>query len=291
MSNNYRKSCTTKNWGFTLDKTLENMLKPQTTKIDFSKLDKRLFPFQQKGIAFIEEKNGRALIGDEMGLGKTIQALSWLKYHPEKRPVIIIVPASLKLNWKKEAEEWLHKPTIQIISGKSIYPITSKDIIIINYDILTVWVKPLKLIKPKVLICDEIQYIKSSRTQRTKATKKLARNIPHIIGLSGTPIVNRPIEAYNAIKIINPNIVTTQWEYAHRYCNAHYNGFGWDFSGASNTNELHQKLKPILLRRLKKDVLKELPEKLYSFIPIPLENKKEYESADQIGRASCRERV
>jgi SWI/SNF-related matrix-associated actin-dependent regulator 1 of chromatin subfamily A len=128
---------------------------------------------------------------------------------------------------------------------------------------------------------DEIHYIKNNGARRTKATKLLAKGIPHVIGLSGTPIVNRPIEAYNAIKMIDPDLFTNGWEYAHRYCGARNNGYGWDFSGATNTEELHQKLvESIMIRRKKVDVLTDLPEKLYSFVPIELDNEKEYKAAE-----------
>jgi SWI/SNF-related matrix-associated actin-dependent regulator 1 of chromatin subfamily A len=102
-----------------------------------------LYPFQNKGVAFIEEHKGRALIADEMGLGKTIQALAWLQLHREKQPVIIVVPASLKLNWEREAKVWLPNPKTEILSG-SIPWIPTGDILIINYDILSYWIDVLK---------------------------------------------------------------------------------------------------------------------------------------------------
>ncbi len=273
-------------WGFELDDHLKAFVEKIKVKEDtivvsgVKGLKGELYPFQYKGVAFIETNRGRALIADEMGLGKTIQALAWLQMHRDKSPVVIIVPASLKLNWKREAEKWLPFPGVEILSGTQPWKLTG-DMIIINYDIVHAWIDDLKRIKPQVLIMDEVHYIKSNKAHRTKAVKQLGKGIPHIIGLSGTPIINRPVEAFNAIQLINPDLFPNYWEFTHKYCNAHHNGFGWNFSGASNTDELHKRLiETIMIRRLKKDVLPDLPDKIYSFIPIELENEKEYLNAE-----------
>ena len=276
-----------KKWGFMLDSKLEIFLQKVNTHIDPAAtievpgLKDHLFPFQDRGVAFIESRDGRALIADEMGLGKTIEALAWLQLHPERRPAIVVVPASLKLNWQREAQHWMGDPKVQVLSGTSLYKVTG-EIIVINYDILGDWFPALKAMNPQVLICDEIHYIKSNSARRTKAVKQLAKGIPHVIGLSGTPIVNRPVEAFNTLHIIDPTVVGSFWSYAHRYCNAHNNGFGWDFNGASNTAELHERLtQTVMLRRVKSDVLTDLPDKLHSFVPIELDNEKEYRSAER----------
>lgn len=273
-----------KEWGFVLDTELTKHLnKPPALKnIEIPGLKGILCPFQREGIAFIENKNGRCLIADEMGLGKTIQALAWLQLHPELRPVVIVVPASLKLNWEKEIFAWMDKHRVQILYGTKADMNITGDIIIMNYDILSAWLDPLRQIKPQVLIADECHLFKNNKAQRTKAVKQLGKHIPHIICLSGTPIINRPIEIFNAIKLIDPTVVKSYWQYGHRYCGARHNGFGWDFNGATNTEELHQILtNSIMIRRLKEDVLPELPEKTHCFIPIELENKAEYKFAER----------
>lgn len=276
-------------WGFVLCAKLQEYLQKTKTSIEDMQQDlpipglkMELFPFQKKGVAFIDAKNGRALVGDEMGLGKTAQALAWLQLRQEKRPVIIIVPASLKLNWAKEAKMWMDSPNTQILSGtKPNVPIIG-ELIIINYDVVTHWLEVLQKVNAQVLILDEAHYCKNNSAQRTKAVKRLAKNIPHIIALTGTPIVNRPVELFNAIKLIDDTVVPSFWHYARRYCGARHNGFGWDFTGATNTDELHKKLtETIMLRRLKKDVLTELPDKIYSFTPMELSNEKEYNKAER----------
>lgn len=274
-------------WGFTLDADLSSILNRSKVKLtDVMKvvipgLRGSLYPYQNIGVSWIENKAGRALIADEMGLGKTVQALAWLQLHPECRLAIIIVPATLKLNWLQECKKWLPNPKVIEVSGTTPYSIGKNEIVVINYDVISHWVEYFKSMKPQVLILDEIHKIKNNAAKRTKAIKSLAKGIPNIIGLSGTPIINRPIEAYNAISLIDPTIVPNYWSYVHRYCGAKNNGFGWDFNGATNTAELHDKLiNTIMLRRLKKDVLLDLPDKTYSYVPIELDNRKEYRSAE-----------
>jgi SWI/SNF-related matrix-associated actin-dependent regulator 1 of chromatin subfamily A len=214
-------------WKFDVDERVDEYLdraKIKMTDIDSSNLEitglgMDLYPYQRDGVAFTEAKNGRVLIADEMGLGKTAQALAWLQLRTEVRPVVIVVPASLKLNWERETFMWMEDPTVQILSGKSPYELTA-EIIIINYDILAAWLLALIAYEPKVVIADEVHYAKNNGAKRTKALKQLAKKAEHFIGLSGTPIVNRPIEFYNAIKMIDPNLFPDYWRYAKRYCNA-----------------------------------------------------------------------
>lgn len=274
--------------GFTLDKRLHQFIKQskqKATNLTIKKikgLKGEPFPYQYAGISFIEQHHGRALVADEMGLGKTLQALAWCQMHRNKVPVLIITPASLKLNWVNELLLWLPNVNYEILSGKKTWKPTA-DFIIINYDILPSWVDTIKDLNVQVMITDECHYYKNNSSKRTKAVKKIGKNIPHIIALSGTPIVNRPIEAFNAINLINPEIFPSFIDYTRRYCNAKYNGYGWDFNGASNTQELHEILSgTLMIHRLKKDVLKDLPEKLYSFVPLELtqEGKEEYNMAE-----------
>ena len=304
-----------KKFEFQLDDKLKKYhQKFQKNKISIDKLPEieipglkmELFPFQKQGVAFIEKCNGRVLIADEMGLGKTVQALAWLQLHPELRPVIIVVPASLKLNWAKEINMWMDVVSnkIEIISRKQPIYLNkyTRDIFIINYNVLpnkykkyktedgkkyyeelpnTGWVDFLIKINSKILILDESHYIKNPNSFRSMGIEKLAETIPHIIALTGTPITSRPIEIHNQVKVINKKIFPTRWVFGKKYCNAKHNGYGWDFTGASHTDELHEKLlNTIMIRRKKQDVLQDLPEKIRSFVPIELENEKEYQNAE-----------
>ena len=263
-----------------------------------------LRPYQIQGVRYIESRHGRALCGDEQGLGKTVEALVWLHRHPEARPAIIACPASLKLNWEKETRKWLPNEPVYVLSGRwsKTKHVPTDGIIIINYDILpgkykkvmdpkdqkmkerkipnTGWADALAKKKPQSITFDEIQYIKDIKNHRGKTCKALAKKIPNVLGLSGTPIENRPKEFFNPISIIDPTIFPSFWNYAQEYCGAKHNGFGWDFTGATNIKQLHEKLKKsVMIRRLKKDVLPELPPKNRMVVTLNLDNRKEYNKA------------
>ena len=275
-------------WGFKIDpRLMEFIKKPESRKIkkteEIKKLGKKLYPFQEEGVKFIESTDGRTLLADEMGLGKTIQTLAWLTLHPELRPAVIVCPASAKLNWSREANIWMDNPELFICqSGAPEETNISKNgIIIINYDILSSWGRILKAIEPKVLILDECHYIKNNKAKRTKATKVLAKGISHVIAISGTPVINRPVEIYNAVKIIDQMLLPDLWEFGKKFCGLKHNGFGWDWSGATNTKELNDLLtESVMIRRLKKDVLKDLPDKTRAFVPIELDNWNDYYNAE-----------
>lgn len=235
--------------------------------------------FQVAGIRFVERSNGRCILGDDMGLGKTYQAIAWLRMHPEARPAVIVCPATLKWQWKDELR--MHAGlSSAVLSGRGgVVP--DKKIIIINYDILSFWQEELSKMKIQVLVLDECHYIKTRQAARTKTCKDLSKNIPHVIALSGTPITGCPVEFFPVLQIINKKHFSSFWRYAFRYCDPKpgWRGKGWDFRGSSNLPELKTKIKPFIIRRLKKNVLKDLPQKRRSLIQVEIYNRIEYEQA------------
>lgn len=243
-----------------------------------------LYPFQEEGVEWLLKRRGRALLADEMGLGKTVQVLAFLKAKPNIRPALVVCPASLKLNWAAEATRWGLGDHVRVLYGspprtEAAFSKAEREhgLFIINYDILGRWLDVFQHVRPKAVVFDECHYIKTPSTARTKAAIKLARRSLCVICLSGTPITSRPSEMYTAIRVVDPNLFTSRWEYLHRYCAPRHNGFGWDFTGASNTRELHKKLvETIMLRRLKRNVLKDLPPKRRAMVPVPLTNMHEY---------------
>jgi SWI/SNF-related matrix-associated actin-dependent regulator of chromatin subfamily A-like protein 1 len=278
------------NWGFTLDFRIEQFLENannRTKKISalngISGLKGTLRHFQSEGVAFIEDRDGRALLADEMGLGKTVEALAWVQLHREKVPVMVLVPGGLKLNWAQEIENWLPDSQSEVLNGQTPWMPTA-DIFILNYDILAYWLEEIVKLKPQILIIDEAHKIKTDAARRTRALKHLLKRIkiPHIIGISGTPIENRPIEIFNITHIIKPDLFPNRLDFIQRYCKPKYTSRGWDYNGASRTGELHEKLVgTIMIRRLKKDVLPELPPKISTFVPLYLSNEKDYRSAER----------
>jgi SWI/SNF-related matrix-associated actin-dependent regulator 1 of chromatin subfamily A len=259
----------------------------------------KLMPFQADGVRFMLERQN-TLLGDEMGLGKTPQSIVFLNSVYWER-ALIVVPAFLRLNWFNELKRWLTKDADIFIvwDGKTLPPETSSrtlfegggrpQIIITSYDLLSQripqkgadgkatdkkhWpLAPAAALMAKtkydVQICDEAHYLKNRKAFRTRAT--LAIKSQRFIAATGTPILNRPVEVWNLAHRCDPTTFNDYWHFVKRYCDAHDGGFGYDVSGASNLGELQQRLKiSILIRRLKKDVLTDLPAKTRQIIEMP----------------------
>ncbi len=270
------------------DQNIEILSKNNYILQKTNQLKTELFGFQEEGVQFVEDHDGCCIIADDMGTGKTIQTLEYLARYPELRPAIVTCPASLKGNWEAEVRKFMTTYSVQQIHGKTIYSIVydyTDGIYIINYDILDAWKKELKRLHAKVIIADEIHYLKNMGTnkkpvQRTRAWKFLSKAIPHRIGLTGTLMQNRPIEIYTPVNLIRPNFFGKRMHYAKRYCNAKYTNWGWDFNGSSNEKELHEKLKEISIRRTKAEVLPDLPPKIKTLLPVEISNRAEYNEAE-----------
>lgn len=231
--------------------------------------DGTLRPFQSKGVSYIESRRGRALIADEMGLGKTPQAWAWCLLHDELRPILIVCPASAKYTWEREIHKFTSDPpSLEVVEGTTLYEFEA-DVTIINYDILHHWLEYLLEKKYKIAVLDEAHKIKNSKTKRTKATKELVRRTPALIALTGTPIENKPLEIFNVSNLIKPGVFPSAKRFEREYDTTS--------TGAKNTAKLHRILvKEFMLRRKKKDVLQELPEKSYFVTPIKLSNVRKY---------------
>jgi len=236
--------------------------------------DLALRPFQLAGVAYAIDVR-KCFIADEMGLGKTVQALASLQ-HEDAFPALVVCPASLKTNWDREVKMWLPGKTTHIVDSKS--GVKNADVVIINYDILTKQEDALKSVPFRSLIFDESHYAKNGKAKRTQALKKIAERVPKdgmILALTGTPVLNRPIELISQLEILDRiNEFGGSWNFRQRYCKAHHNGYGWDFKGSSNAEELNELLRrTCYVRRNKQDVLTELPDKARYEIPIDLSGK------------------
>lgn len=236
-------------------------------------------PFQKAGI--IEAYNrGNALIGDEPGLGKTIQAIGVVNLNPDIKRVLVVCPAFLKINWKRECEKWLVRPLrVSVLGGKQ--DDLTADIFVINYDILAKYIGFIHSAEWDLLVVDEAHYAKNREAMRTKlilgnwdwrTRTWTVKPIPakRKIYMTGTPIVNRPVELWTLINSLDPETWSNFMAYAKRYCNAIQTRYGWDMTGASNLEELQTKLRStIMIRRLKRDVMKDLPPKRRQVIELP----------------------
>ena len=241
-------------------------------------------PFQRGGIAFAMQRDA-VLIADEMGLGKTIEAIGTINAMDSVKKVLVIGKASIKIQWKKELEKWLtHDLSVGIATGDD-FPNT--DVVITNYDLMHKHKDIVDAIKWDALVVDEVHYLKNPKARRTQMvlgdtkwtkegkewkseTKFQPIHARKEIFLTGTPIVNRPVEAWPIIHHLDPITWRSKSYYQKRYCDATYNGYGWDNNGASNLDELQDKLRStIMVRRLKIDVLSELPAKNRQVIVLP----------------------
>ncbi|XP_065493333.1 DNA annealing helicase and endonuclease ZRANB3 isoform X2 [Caloenas nicobarica] len=246
------------------------------------RLRKKLLPFQEKGIIFALQRNGRCMIADEMGLGKTIQAIAISYYYKNEWPLLIVVPSSLRYPWVDEMEKWipeLSPDDISIIQNKTdTGRISTSKVTILGYGLLTsdaqTLVDTLYRQNFKVVVVDESHYMKSRNATRSKILLPIVQKSLRAILLTGTPALGRPEELFMQIEALFPRKFGTWNEYAKKYCNARVRFFGkrtqWDCRGASNLEELHQLLGEIMIRRLKNDVLTQLPPKVRQRIPFDL---------------------
>lgn len=251
--------------------------------VEIATLSGTLMPYQKAGVAYASSV-GRCLIADQMGLGKTVEAIATLEMR-DAFPAVIVCPASLKENWRREITKWLPHRTVNIVSGKT--DVVNADVNVVNYDILYKFVEAIQHLGINGLVLDESHYVKTASSKRTKAAKDIAAKVPKsgsVLLLSGTPVTNRPSELVSQLEIMGMlSRFGGKWAFLKRYAGAHHNGFGWDTSGASNLIELNTKLRQnCYIRRTKDEVLKELPEKSRNIVHLDVAGKgyKDYSSAE-----------
>lgn len=242
-----------------------------------SNIELKLLPFQRDGVRFVLQHGGRVLLADEMGLGKTLQAIVVTTCIRESWPVLILTPSSLRLHWASMIQEWLEIPPSDIVvvlpqsggsnrGGFRILSSNTKGTIhldglfnIISYDVVPKLQHMLMALDFKVVIADESHFLKNAQAKRTNASIPVIKKAQYAILLSGTPALSRPIELFKQLEALYPDVYKNVHEYGNRYCKG--GAFGI-YQGASNHEELHNLMKAtLMIRRLKKDVLSELPVK------------------------------
>jgi SWI/SNF-related matrix-associated actin-dependent regulator of chromatin subfamily A-like protein 1 len=250
--------------------------------IDYEKYSHRPpLEHQKEAIKSLVE-NKKFILADDMGLGKTTSTIIAALETGAKK-VLIICPASLKINWQREIENYSDRPT-SIIEGKKW---EDGDFIIINYDIIKNFHDEKKksdsvLLKTKfdLVIIDEAHYIQNKQAQRTKLINDFVSNVDRLWLLTGTPITSRPINYFNLLNLIECPVAKNWMAYVKRYCNGFQFQAGrrkiWNVSGASNLEELRDRTAPLVLRRLKENVL-DLPDKIITPVYLRLKSK-EYEA-------------
>lgn len=228
-----------------------------------------LMPFQRAGVEYAV-KSKRLFIADEMGLGKTVQALATVQAL-NAYPVLVVCPASLKINWKREAQKWLPKDkTVEVLRGRSTHK-PNADVVIINYDILESWVS--KFSQFESVIYDESHYCKNPKAKRTRAAIAIADRIEGpVLCLTGTPVLNNPTELTAQLRILGR---LKEFGGAMK--------FREQFQGTKHLAELNRKLRATMyVRRRKIDVLTELPPKRWSDVVVEPSGEafKKYQEAE-----------
>jgi hypothetical protein len=196
------------------------------------------------------------------------------------KKVLIICPATLKINWKREIENYSDK-TIYIAEGKNFN--TDSDFVIINYDIIKNFHDPKKkddsqILKSKfdLIIIDECHMAKNPQAQRTKLINDIAKTSERLWLLSGTPMTSRPMDYFNLLSLVDSPVSKNWMAYAIRYCAGYQFNVGgkkvWNVTGASNLEELRDRTSGTILRRLKENVL-DLPDKIITPVYLKLKSK------------------
>ena len=252
--------------------------KENVVNVDYTKYSNRPPLSHQKEAIEKLLKNDKFILADDMGLGKTTSTVI-ASLESGAKKVLIICPASLKINWEREIKNYTDK-SVYICEGKKY---EESDYIIANYDILKNFHDPkdkegstILNSKFDLVVIDEAHYVSNAQAQRTKIIMDLTKNIKKLWLLTGTPMTSRPMNYYNILKLIDSPVSQNWMAYAIRYCGGYQFRVGnkkvWNVTGASNLEELRERTSRQILRRLKTDVL-DLPEKIMTPVYLRLKSR------------------
>ena len=239
-------------------------------------LSSALLPFQREGVRLGVSMGGRLLLGDEMGLGKTVQAIAIALHYRSEWPLLVVCPTSLALTWAEELERWVPEllpGDINMVHSHHNSALATAKVTLLPYGRL--------LCKEKqrladsvagarfgVVVVDEAHALKSKEAQRYQLLLPTLRAARRLVLLTGTPALSRPVELWTLLNALRPDVGAWRQykDYVERYCDAKLKFFGrvrrYDVTGCSHADELHAQLaQHVMVRRLKADVLSQLPEK------------------------------
>ncbi len=231
----------------------------------------RLYPYQIDGVGFLAA-NGRALLADDMGLGKTLQAIAaaaWLREHAGAERALIVCPASLKHQWAREIERFTDAP-VQIVQGKaearSVQYRQGAGFYVANYELILRDVSVInEQLRPDLLILDEAQRIKNWRTKIASAVKLLPSRYAFV--LTGTPLENRLEDLYSLLQVVDPHVLGPLWRYLVDF---HVTDDKGKVLGYRNLSELRRRLGAVMLRRDRRLVRDQLPERIEQRLDVEL---------------------
>lgn len=230
--------------------------------------------YQKTGLNFLVNAK-RAILGDDPGLGKTLQSIAACE-HIEAKKVLVVCPNPLKWVWEEQIKQWVGK-TSTVINGTK----KQRDAaiagyrggyMIINYEGARIHPE-LQKMQWDALVCDEAHKLKNRKAAQTKSVKKIKAENVYLV--TGTPMMNRTEELWSLLNILFPKQYTSFWRFADHYCEVRKNHFGTEILTGSDkqVEDLKKALEPVMIRRRKNDVLKELPPKIYQKYPVNLEGK------------------
>ena len=250
----------------------------------------KLFPYQEKGVLFAV-KAGRCILADDMGLGKTLQAIvctEVLRKQFNINTAIIICPTSLKYQWKSEIEKFTGITNVCVVEGnilarKKLYNTNTSDYLIISYQMAANDFIYLNNMQADVLILDEAQRIKNWKTKTSAAIKRINTN--YALVLTGTPVENKIEDLYSLMQIVNPFMLGS----LHNFLSKHQvkESYTDKVIGYKDLNDVGRQLQDVMLRRTKKEVLKDLPKRMDKnlFVPLTLEQAELHEEfGDRVAR-------
>jgi len=234
----------------------------KTQKVDYSLINAELFPYQKEGVEFVLFKKS-AIIADEMGLGKTIQAIAAAilkKQIFDFRKTLVVCPATLKAQWKKEIERFSNEKAI-IVSGtpderEKQYQDDGYFFYIVNYETILRDKWAINKAGIDFLILDEAQKIKNFETKTSYAIKRLQAK--HTLVITGTPIENRLIDIFSIMSVLDPWFFGPLWEFSYQHCLFDPEKTN-KINGYYDLQPLNAQLSNILLRREKRAVIEQLP--------------------------------
>ncbi|WP_249021318.1 DEAD/DEAH box helicase [Conexibacter sp. S30A1] len=236
------------------------------------RLGGELAPFQWAAVRYALQAR-RTFLSDEQGLGKTVEALATLEADGAF-PAVVICPASMKLTWEREANHWLPHRSVAVLSGREGRPLPDAEIVILNYEIVAGRLEALVASGPRALVADESHYCKNPTAKRTRAVRRLADAVATDglrLALTGTPVMNHADELIAQLRVIG--------RLAEFGSGA---SFSRQFEGELSEERLHWHLRRrCFVRRLKSEVLPQLPAKRQVVVPVALNNLAEYRLAEE----------
>jgi SNF2 family DNA or RNA helicase len=268
-----------------------NTLQNNTVKLP--KLNATLRPYQQQGfhwLSYLHKQSLGGCLADDMGLGKTLQTICLLAsiYPAQKKPTLIVMPKSLLFNWEKELEKFAPKLTFYTYysAQRNMEDAVKKQLILTTYSTLRIDIEKLKETDFYYIILDESQNIKNMLAQTSKAVMLMQSK--HRLALSGTPIENNLGELYSLFRFLNPSMFGSMDNF-----NQYYGSPIQKYNDKEVTAELRKKIYPFILRRLKKDVLKELPDKIEQVLYVEMSDaqKKLYEQRRMFYKEAIEQQV